>query len=477
MTNNPTAPQNCEKKESDAFCATWKNGWTKLADTDCTAIAAYNNEYMAYLDKSKTERESIHEAIAIAQNAGFVKLETLKTFTPGAKVFFNHRGKALVLAVLGTESPLNGVLLSAAHVDAPRIDLKMRPLREDEEFAVLETHYYGGIKKYQWLQTPLALHGVVCLNNGKTVDIRIGDAPSDPVFFIPDVLPHLGKNQKGKTVADAFPGEELDVLIGSQPMANEEKHAVKKNVLKILNTRYGITEYDFLSAELEMVPAGRSRNVGLDESMIGGYGQDDRVCAYASLKALTDLQTTPQKTAIVVLADKEEIGSAGTTGMTSAFIDRFVEEIIALAKPNFTSLDSYRVWDKTKALSADVNAGVDPIFKSVHEMTNAARLGYGPVVTKYTGSGGKGGANDASAEFMGEIRCVLDAANIIWQTGALGRVDEGGGGTVARDLAARGADVVDFGVAVIGMHSLFEVTSKLDCYFMYKAIQAFFEHA
>jgi aspartyl aminopeptidase len=472
-----TTSQTTEKAEPNSFAATWKNGWTKVDDTARGAIAAYSAEYMAYLDKSRTEREAVHEAIAIAQNAGFVPLETLKTYTPGAKVFFNHRGKALVLAVLGTKSPLEGVLVSAAHVDAPRIDLKMRPMREDEEFALFETHYYGGIKKYQWLQTPLALHGVVCTADGKTVDVRIGSAASDPVLFIPDVLPHLGKNQKGKTVADAFPGEELDVIVGSQPLANEDKHAVKKNVLAILNKRYGITEYDFLSAELEIVPACRTRNVGLDESMIGGYGQDDRVCSFASLKALVDLPSTPEKSAIVVLADKEEIGSAGTTGMTSAFIDRFVEEIIALYKPNFNPLDSRRAWDKTKCLSADVNAAVDPIFKSVHEMGNAARLGYGPVVTKYTGSGGKSGANDASAEFMGEVRRILDASNIIWQTGVLGKVDEGGGGTVARDLAARGADVVDFGVAVVGMHSLFEVTSKLDCYHMYKAIQAFFEKA
>jgi aspartyl aminopeptidase len=472
-----TTSQTIEKADPGSLAANWKNGWTKIDNSTQGAIAAYNAEYMAYLDKSRTEREAVHEAIAIAQNAGFVPLETLKSYTPGAKVFFNHRGKALVLAVLGTASPLEGVLISAAHVDAPRIDLKMRPMREDEEFALFETHYYGGIKKYQWLQTPLALHGVVCTNDGKTVDVRIGDAASDPVLFIPDVLPHLGKNQKGKSVADAFPGEELDVIAGSQPLANEEKHAVKKNILTILNKRYGITEYDFLSAELEIVPACRTRNVGLDESMIGGYGQDDRVCSFASVKALVDLPSTPQKTAIVVLADKEEIGSAGTTGMTSAFIDRFVDEIIALAKPNFNPLDSRRTWDKTKCLSADVNAAVDPIFKSVHEMSNAARLGYGPVVTKYTGSGGKGGANDASAEFMGEVRKILDTSNIIWQTGALGKVDEGGGGTVARDLAARGADVVDFGVAVVGMHSLFEVTSKLDCYYMYKAILAFFEKA
>jgi aspartyl aminopeptidase len=265
------------------------------------------------------------------------------------------------------------------------------------------------------------------------------------------------------------------VVAGSEPLANEEKHAVKKNILAILNKRYGINEYDFLSAELEIVPACATRHVGLDESMIGGYGQDDRVCSFASLKALLALGSTPQKTAVVVLADKEEIGSAGTTGMTSAFIDRFVNELIALEKPTFGPLDAQRAWDKTKCLSADVNAAIDPIFKSVHEITNAARLGYGPVVTKYTGSGGKGGANDASAEFMGEIRRMLDNAKIIWQTGALGKVDEGGGGTVARDLAMRGADVVDFGVAVVGMHSLFEVTSKLDCYFMYKAIQAFFE--
>jgi aspartyl aminopeptidase len=467
-----------EKKEENPFAASWKNGWTRASETTCAAIDTYSKEYMQYLDKSKTERESVTEALILAQAAGFVPVETIRKWTPGAKVFLNHRGKALLLAVMGSESPLEGVLLSAAHVDAPRTDLKMRPLREDEEFALFETHYYGGIKKYQWLQTPLALHGVVVKADGTSVRVVVGEDAADPVFIIPDVLPHLGRKvQLNKTVADAFPGEDLDLLIGSVPLQGEEKHAVKKHILNILNSRFGITEYDFMSAEIEVVPAGRARTVGFDGGMLGGYGQDDRVCAYASLKALLELKSPPRKTAIVILADKEEIGNAGTTGMSSAFMDRFLEEIIAIAKPSFNSLDVHRAWDKSKCLSADVNAGVDPVFKSVHEMTNAARLGYGPVVTKYTGSGGKSGANDASAEFMGEIRSILDGAEIIWQTGALGRVDEGGGGTVARDLAMRGADVVDIGVAVIGMHSLFEVTSKLDCYYLAKAVQAFFERA
>jgi aspartyl aminopeptidase len=306
------------------------------------------------------------------------------------------------------------------------------------------------------------------------VEICVGEDATDPVFFIPDILPHLGaKVQKGKTVQEAFPGEELDVVVGSAPLANEEKQAVKRNILTILNAKYGIVESDFVSAEIEMVPAGKARRVGFDEALIGGYGQDDRVCAFASLKALFDLKGTPKRTAVVVLADKEEIGSVGTSGLTSAYMDRFVDELLALAKPQFNPLDVRRAWDATRALSADVNVGVDPIFKSVHEMGNAARLGYGPVLTKYTGSGGKGGANDASAEFMGDMRRLFDHSSLIWQTGVLGRVEEGGGGTVAGDIAARGADVVDFGVAVVGMHSLFEVTSKLDCYYCYQGIKAF----
>lgn len=454
----------------------WKNGHLKVDAEVKSAIEGFAKDYMEFIGRSKTERESVDESVNLAVRQGFVRVAELQAWESGAKVYCVNRGKSAIFAVLGKKPATEGVNIVVAHVDAPRLDLKPRPIKEDEQIAILETHYYGGIKNFQWVSTPLALHGVVAKTDGTVVKIAIGEKDDDPVFVIPDILPHLGRKiQMSKSMDEAIPGESLDVIVGSEPLKDEEKEPVKKHILKLLNDMYGITEADFLSAELEIVPALKPREVGLDRALIGAYGQDDRVCAYTALRALFDLDEVPEKTAVVIIADKEEIGSVGNTGMESAFVDRFMSKLLSLSKPQFTPLDLHMAWNKTQVLSADVTAAVDPIWKSVHEMQNAARLHYGPVITKYTGSRGKYSANDAHAEFVAKVRNVLDAEGVIWQMAELGKVDEGGGGTVALFMANRGADVVDIGVALLGMHSLFEISSKLDVYFTYKADLAFFK--
>ena len=456
----------------------WKNGHLKVDETTLSEIESFAKDYMQFMAVAKTERETVTQSIKEAREKGFRNLDELEgSWRPGEKVYFENRKKSVVFAVLGQKPATEGVNIVVAHVDAPRLDLKPRPLKEDEQIAILETHYYGGIKNFHWVSTPLALHGVVVKTDGTVVEIAVGDKDEDPVLVIPDILPHLGRKiQMSKTMDEAIPGESLDVVIGSVPLKDEEKEPVKKFVLKLLNDTYGITEADFLSAELEVVPALKPREVGLDRALIGAYAQDDRVCGYTAFRALLDLAEVPEKTAVVILADKEEVGSMGNTGMRSAFIDKFLSKLIALTKPSFSPLDLYEAWNRTKVLSADVTAAVDPIWKSVHEMQNAARMHYGPVLTKYTGSRGKGGANDAHAEFLAQVREAFDKEGVIWQMAELGKVDEGGGGTVALFIADRGADVVDIGVALWGMHSLFEVSSKLDVYYAYKANQAFFKH-
>lgn len=452
-----------------------KSGWLRLDNEQHRQVEEFCIGYMAFLDRAKTEREAVRDVARRAREAGFEEIHTLSEWKAGARVYLQHRGKALILAVLGTQPPVEGLNMVAAHIDAPRLDVKPRALREDEGFGLLETQYYGGVKKYHWLSLPLALHGVVVRKDGSVVDLQLGSRPEDPVFVIPDVLPHLAqKVQMTKTVSDLVPGENLDVIVGSIPLAGVEKDAVKSHLLAFLQEHYGIEDDDFVSAELEVVPAGNSRHIGMDRSMIGAYGQDDRVCAYTGVSALFDCTGIPQRTAVMVLADKEEVGSQGTTGMEGAYIDRFVAMLLSLAKNSFTPLDLLNTWDRTRVLSADVSVGVCPIWPSIHELTNAARLGCGPVVTKYAGGRGKGGSNDASAEFMADVRRFLDDSKVIWQTGQYGKVDEGGAGTVAYALANRGADVVDMGAPLLGMHSPFEVSSKLDVYFMYRACLAFF---
>lgn len=433
------------------------------ADTFCTA-------YAKYLDQSKTEREAISTALAIAKEAGFVPFDPDKTYKAGDRVYTINRKKNIILTVIGTKGAKEGVRLAIAHVDSPRLDLKPVPLYESHDMALFKTHYYGGIKKYQWAAIPLALHGVVVLMDGSVIDITIGEEAGDPVFCVTDLLPHLAQEQMSKPIAKSFTGEDLNILVGSRPFANdEESELVKLNIMHILHEKYGITERDFLSAELEMVPAYKATDVGFDRSLLGGYGHDDRVCAYPALMAAVNAKT-PTYTAVTVLVDKEEIGSEGNTGMQSDFMKHFLYD---LAKTE--GLEGYRVLSKSKCLSADVNAAFDPNYPSVYEVNNSCYINSGVCITKYTGHGGKYDTSDASAEFMSEIRVMLQNADILWQSGELGKVDGGGGGTIAKYVADMNIDVVDLGVPVLSMHSPFEVVAKVDVYMAYKAFCAFFE--
>ncbi|MGL6167786.1 MAG: aminopeptidase, partial [Fusobacteriaceae bacterium] len=372
-----------------------------------------------------------------------------------------------------------GINYVVSHVDSPRLDLKQNPLYEDLELAYMKTHYYGGIKKYQWATLPLAMHGIVVLENGKKIEIVIGEKDTDPVFTIPDLLPHLwGKSQAERKAPEVLLGEELQILVGTIPATIEDKEVkslVKYSIMKELNDRYGIIEEDFISAELQLVPAGNARDVGLDRSVVGAYGQDDRVCGYTSLKAILDLEETPNKTAICFLADKEETGSNGSTGLQSDYIEYFTADMISKTKKNYNDLDLRKTLWNSRAMSSDVNVAVDPVFKGVHELQNAAQLNYGIVVTKYTGSRGKSGTNDADAEYVAEIRNLLNRENIRWQTGMLGKVDEGGGGTVAMFLAQKGIKTIDVGPALLSMHAPFELASKFDIFETYRTYKAFYK--
>ncbi len=445
-----------------------KNGL--LSDCDMTVINNFCDGYMNFLSKGKTERLCVKEALKIAEKAGFTKFSADKKYSAGDKVYVNNHSKSLVLAVIGTEPVENGTHIAAAHIDSPRLDLKPNPLYEDSELALFKTHYYGGIKKYQWATVPLALHGVFCKKDGTKIEVSIGEDPSEPVFVVTDLLPHLAQDQYKRTPGELIKGEELNVLIGSYPFKDDEgSELVKLNILNILFEKYGITEEDFLSAELECVPAGNARDVGFDRSMIGAYGHDDRVCAYPCLMAAVDVNT-PKYTSIVILADKEETGSDGNTGMNSRLLEFFIEDLAATQGGN-----GHKALRNSKCLSADVNAAFDPTFPDVMERRNAAFLNYGAVITKYTGSRGKGGTSDASAEFVAWIRKILDEQNVVWQTGELGKVDLGGGGTVAKYIANLGVDTVDLGVPVLSMHAPFEVVSKFDVYMTYKAVKALFD--
>lgn len=445
-----------------------KNGRLVVGDDVLTAAQDYCEGYKKFLDNAKTEREAVDTAIEIAKKSGFKEFEFGKVYKAGEKVYINNRGKAAAFAVIGKADVEKGVNISAAHIDSPRLDLKPNPLYEEMELALFKTHYYGGIKKYQWTAIPLSLHGVFALKDGSVKKVCIGETDGDPQFVINDLLPHLAQEQSKRTLNEGIKGEELNVLVGGHPFRDDKaSELVKLNVLRILNEKYGINEADFLSAELEIVPAFKATDIGFDRALIGAYGQDDRVCAYPVLTAVCETQN-PEKTALVILADKEEIGSMGNTGLESDFLRYVIYDLAKMQGGDGTI--SIR---NSKCLSADVNAGADPTFPEVLEKRNASYLNYGVVLTKYTGARGKSGTSDASAEYMANVINMLDSNNIVWQSGELGRVDLGGGGTVAQYVANLGMDVVDLGVPVLSMHAPFETTAKLDVYMCYRAMYEF----
>ncbi|SCH08277.1 Probable M18 family aminopeptidase 1 [uncultured Clostridium sp.] len=447
-----------------------KNGYDRLQPGELEAIEAYCSGYKQFLDGGKTERECVDRTIALAETAGFRPYVRGMELKPGDKVYQSNRGKAVMLAVIGRKDLDQGVNIGAAHIDSPRLDLKQNPVYEAEELAFFKTHYYGGIRKYQWVTIPLELHGVVALKGGNVVRVSVGNGEGDPLFTIDDLLPHLGAEQSKKPLGEAIPGESLNILIGSRPLADDEgSDRVKVAVLELLNRKYGIVEEDFISAELCAVPAFRASDIGFDRSMIGAYGHDDRVCAYAALAALLQLDT-PERTAVCMLADKEEIGSEGVTGMKSASFDTFMADLCAAQ-----GVLPRACYEKSFCLSADVTAAYDPNFADVYEKRNSAFVNYGMGLCKYTGARGKSGASDASAELVAYVRKVLDGAGVAWQMAELGKVDAGGGGTVAAYMAERNIDTLDAGVPVLSMHSPFETVGKLDCYMTYKGMKAVFE--
>lgn len=446
-----------------------KNSFFKLSDDEIKTIDTFCEDYKIFLNEAKTEREAVEYSIKLAKEKGFTEFDAKKSYKPNDKVFYNNRNKSVIFTVFGKDDLSNGVLIAAAHVDSPRLDLKPCPVYESDELALFKTHYYGGIKKYQWPALPLALHGIIIKNDMSKIKVSLGENEDEPKFCVTDLLPHLGKEQMAKPLSKAIDGENLNVLIGSRPFKSDEgSELVKLNILNLLYEKYNITESDFLCAELSLTPAFKACDIGFDKSMIGSYGQDDRVCAYSALKAILDCNN-PKKTVITVLTDKEEIGSTGNTGLNSNYLRYFIADIA-----NMYNLKTRHVLSKSKCLSADVNAAFDPNYSEVFETNNSCHLNYGTVLTKYTGSGGKFDASDASAEFMSEIRTILNNNKIIWQTGELGKVDAGGGGTVSQFVASLNVDVVDLGVPVLSMHSPFEVVSKIDTFMTYRAIHSFF---
>ena len=452
---------------------TKKNGWENTSDEEKEKIFNYCQGYMDFLNRSKTEREIVKNAEQMARERGYRDISEFESLNPGDKVYYVNRGKNLFLAVIGTESIENGVNIIGSHADSPRLDLKPNPLYEDKEFAYFKTHYYGGIKKYQWTAIPLSMHGVIVKTNGETVEVNIGENENDPIFTITDLLPHLAQDQMQKKLKDGVEGENLNLLIGSIPYKDSKvSEKVKLNILDILNRKYGITEKDFISAEIELVPAFKCRSLGFDESLIAGYGQDDKVCVYTSLTAILGIEN-PRKTAVCLLADKEEIGSMGNTGMESNVFSTFLSEILNKLNINRPNLLD-KVLCNSKMLSADVDAGLDPIYTSVADLNNACYLNRGVGMNKYTGVAGKANASDANAEFLAYVRNIFESNNVDYQMAELGKVDKGGGGTIAYILANKGVDVVDCGVGVLSMHAPYEVTSKYDVYQAYKGYMAFY---
>lgn len=445
-----------------------KNGYERINETEEKAVFAFAEDYKNFLNTAKTEREAVCEAVKLLEANGFVEYKKDMKLKAGDKIYSNNRGKAVIAAVIGTSPVDEGVRLCAAHIDSPRLDLKQNPLYEDNELALFKTHYYGGIKKYQWTTIPLSLHGVIIKADGTSITVNIGEDENDPVFCVTDLLPHLATEQMTRTATKIIRGEDLNLLIGSIPFRDDEaSEAVKLNIMNILFEKYGITESDFISSELEAVPAFKARDIGFDRSLIGGYGHDDRCCAYPALRAAVEC-LSPVHTTVTILADKEETGSDGNTGLCSSYLRYFIEDIAeALGSKGRDVLSA------SECLSADVNAAFDPTFPEVNERNNAAYVNKGVCITKYTGSRGKSGTSDASAEFAGRIRRLMDSKNVIWQTGELGKVDAGGGGTVAAYIANLDVDTIDMGVPVLSMHAPYEVISKLDLYMAYKAFAAF----
>ena len=450
-------------------------GWNSVSEVEREKIFQLSKEYMNFLNKSKTEREFIKNARKLADENGYRDIMEFNTLKPGDKIYFVNRNKSMYLAIIGSENIENGLHIIGSHVDSPRLDLKPNPLYEDTGLAYLKTHYYGGIKKYQWTTIPLSIHGVIVKTSGEKIEVSIGEDENDPIFTITDLLPHLAQEQMEKKLKNGIDGEDLNLLIGSMPYNDDKKisEQVKLNILNILNKKYGITEADLTSSEFEIVPAFKARSLGFDESLIAAYGQDDKVCAYTSLAAMMKLNNV-KNTAICILSDKEEIGSMGNTGMESHMFDFFISEILnklEINKPNL--LD--KVFCFSKMLSSDVDAGYDPIYSSVSDKTNAGFLGKGISLNKYTGARGKSGASDANAEYVAWIRNILEKNDIKYQVAELGKVDIGGGGTIAYIIANKGADVIDCGVPVLSMHAPYEVTSKYDVYSAYKTYKAFWE--
>ncbi|MFA9423799.1 MAG: aminopeptidase [Sedimentibacter sp.] len=448
--------------------------WDKLNNEGKAEVFKVGDDYKSFIDASKTERLSIKEIIKRAKEKGFVNIEDQRKIGPGSKLYYVNKGKSAVLIVLGNEDIEKGMNIVGSHVDSPRIDIKANPLYEEHGICLLKTHYYGGIRKYQWVTIPLALYGTVVKKNGDIILVDIGDDQDDPVFYITDLLPHLAKDQNDKKMSEAIEGEGLNVIIGSLPAEDDNEKKFKLNVMKILNEKYGMVEEDFQTAELEIVPAGKSRDVGLDRGMIMAYGHDDRVCAYTSLKAILEL-STPNRTAVALFADKEEIGSVGNTGMHSQFFNNMMAEVISLKNEgNYCERSLKKALANSSMLSSDVAAGVDPTYPQVSEIQNAAIMGQGVAMIKYTGSKGKSGANDANAEYIGKLRKLFNDNEVVWQSAELGKVDQGGGGTIAYIMANYNMDVVDLGVPVLSMHAPFEIVSKTDVYMTYKAYETFY---
>lgn len=464
-----------EKKLSGRYIR--EPGFKNLSKSDRSMMESYSKSYIDFLGKAKTERLAYSESIALLKKNGFRPIESVKTLKPGDKVYRGYHGKTLLAAVIGSRPIGGGVNVVGGHTDAPRIDLKPVPLAEKGGFAYFDTRYYGGIKTYQWVVRPLALYGVVCRKDGTTVEIAVGDKPGDPAFMITDILPHLGQEQAKKTLSQGIAGEDLDLLIGSEPSSDEDaKEKVKENILSLLKSEYGIEEEDFTSAELEIVPAGMPCEIGFDRSMIAGYGHDDRVCAYAGLKGLIDLDGIPGRTAVVIMCDKEEIGSVGATGMDSTFFENSIAEIASrVLGKEYSDLAVRRILEASRMISADVTAAADPLYAGSDAPGNTALMNAGACINKYTGGRGKGGANDARAEFLGELRAIFAKHNVAWQIGELGKVDHGGGGTIAKFMSRYGMDVVDMGTALLNMHAPCEIASKFDVYMTYRAYRAFME--
>ena len=447
-----------------------KNGFDRVDAAELEQMEAYCKEYMTFLDAGKTERLCAAETVRLAEQAGYKPLVRGQALKAGDKVYVCNRGKSVLLAHIGSKPMSEGAQITAAHIDSPRLDLKPNPLYEDNELAYFKTHYYGGIRKYQWVTIPMELHGVVALTDGTTVTVNIGGDEGDPKLVITDLLPHLGQEQSKKPLAEGIVGEQLNLLLGSKPIGDDEgSDRVKLAVMQLLNEKYGITEDDFTSAELEAVPAVKATEIGLDRSMIGSYGHDDRVCAYAELAAILQLEA-PEKTAVCIFADKEEIGSEGVSGMQSEAFEHFMEKLCRTQNVPLTDCMA-----KSFCISADVTAAYDPNFAEVYEKRNASYLNYGIGLCKYTGAGGKSGASDASAEVVGRLRKLFNDNGVMWQMAELGKTDAGGGGTVAKYMAKRNIDTLDAGVPVLSMHAPFEVVAKYDCYMTYRAVKAIFE--